>query len=65
MFVDLGDVAKKADMDYSAVSHHCRLLDIGGFVQRDTFGEKAKLSHRNSFEKFCESKLIDIDSITN
>ena len=63
MFVDLGDVAKEADMDYSAVSHHCRLLDIGGFVQRDTYGEKAKLSQRNSFENYCESRLVDQDSI--
>lgn len=64
MFVDLVDVAKEADMDYSAVSHHSRLLDIGGFVQRDTYGQKAKLSHRNSLEEFCESRLIDMDSIT-
>lgn len=63
MFVDLIDVAKKADMDYSAVSHHARLLDISGFVQRDTYGEKAKLSQRNSFENYCESRLVDPESI--
>jgi hypothetical protein len=63
MFVDLIDVAQEADMDYSAVSHHARLLDIGGFVQRDTYGEKAKLSQRNAFESYCESRLVDSESI--
>jgi hypothetical protein len=63
MFVDLIDVAQEADMDYSAVSHHARLLDIGGFVQRDTYGEKAKLSQRNAFENYCESRLVDSESV--
>jgi len=63
MFVDLVDVAREADLDYSVVSHHARLLDIGGFLQRNTYGEKAKLNHRNSFEKYCISRLIDSESI--
>lgn len=63
VFVNLADVAKEADMEYSVVSHHARLLDISGFIQRGTYGEKAKLSHRNSFRNYCESRLIDPDSI--
>jgi hypothetical protein len=63
LFVDLAEVAKEVDMEYSAVSHHTRLLDLGGFVDRDTFGQKAKLSHKNVFEEFCELKMIDSDSI--
>jgi hypothetical protein len=63
MFVELRGVANEANMDYSAVSHHARLLDISGFVQRDTYGEKAKLSKRNSFESYCKTRLIDSDSV--
>lgn len=64
MFVDLVDVAKGADTDYTAVAYYSRLLDLGGFVERDTYGKKAKLRHRNSLEGFGESRLLDIDSIT-
>lgn len=63
LFVDLAEVAKKADMEYSAVSHHTRLLDLGGFVDRDTYGQKKKLNHRNAFEKFCESRMVNPESI--
>lgn len=65
LFVDLAEVAKEADLEYSAVAHHARLLDLEGFVQRDTYGQKAKLSYRNSFQEFCEVRMIDIDSITD
>jgi hypothetical protein len=63
LFVDLAEVAKEADMEYSAVSHLTRLLDLGGFVDRDTYGHKAKLNHRNAFEKFCESRMVDPETI--
>jgi hypothetical protein len=63
LFVDLAEVAKEADMEYSAVSHHTRLLDLGGFVDRDSYGQKAKLSHKGGFEKFCELRMVDPDSI--
>lgn len=65
LLVDLTEVAKKADIEYSAVSHHARLLDLGGFVQRDTYGQKAKLSHRNAFEEFCELRMIAPESISD
>lgn len=65
LFVDLAEVAKEADMELSAVSHHARLLDLKGLVQRDTYGEKMKLSHRNTFEKYCELGMIDPESISD
>lgn len=61
--VDLSEIAEEADIEYSAVSHHARLLDQGGFVERGEYFDKVKLSHRNAFEKFCESRMIDPDSI--
>jgi hypothetical protein len=63
LFVDLAEVAREADMEYSAVSHFTRLLDLGGFVERDTYGQKAKVSHKNAFEKYCTSRVIDSNSI--
>jgi hypothetical protein len=63
LFVDLAEVAREADMEYSAVSHYTRLLDLGGFVDRDTYGQKAKLNHRNAFEKFCETRMVNSESI--
>lgn len=63
LFVDLAEVAKGVDMEYSAVSHHTRLLDLGGVVDRDSYGQKAKLSHKDGFEKFCELRMVDSDSI--
>ncbi|GAA0677712.1 hypothetical protein [Natronoarchaeum mannanilyticum] len=63
LFVDLAEVAREADMEYSAVSHYTRLLDLGGFVDRDTYGQKAKLNHRNAFEKFCETRMVNPESI--
>jgi hypothetical protein len=64
LFVDLVEVAKEVDMEYSAVSHHARLLDLGGFVQRDTYGQKAKLNRENAFEEFCELRMLDSESIS-
>lgn len=63
MLVDLSEVANEADIEYSAVSYHARLLDQGGFVERGEFFDKVKLSYRNAFEKFCESRMVDPDSI--
>lgn len=65
LFVDLEEVAEEADMDYSAVSHHARLLDLEGFIQRNTYGEKAKLSHKNVFEEYCELRMIDPESVSD
>lgn len=64
LFADLEEVAKEADMEYSAVSHHTRLLDLGGFVDRDPYGQKAKLSHKNAFEEFCEVRMVASETIS-
>jgi hypothetical protein len=58
------EVAKEVDMESSAVSHYARLLDLGGFVQRDTYGQKAKLNRENAFEEFCELRMLDSESIS-
>lgn len=63
MLVDLSEVSKEADLEYSAVSHHARLLDYQGFVERGEYYDKVKLSYRNAFEKFCDMKMVDPDSI--
>jgi hypothetical protein len=65
-FVDLYEVAEETDLDYSVVSHHTRLLenpDFGGFIKKDDFGEKAKLTRRDAFELFCESRGVEIEDI--
>jgi DNA-binding MarR family transcriptional regulator len=59
LWVDQSELAQEADIAYSAVSHHTRLLDQGGFVERGEHLEKVKLSHTNSFKKFCKLRMLD------
>lgn len=65
-FVDLYEMAEATDLDYRVVIHHARSPeqpDCGGYVRRDSLGEKVKIFRGAAFEDFCELRGIDSVSI--
>lgn len=63
VFIELTDVAKEADLEYSAVSHHTRLLDLTEFVERNKYGDHAKAASPDAFHVFCKTRGVDSELI--